>query len=151
MEVPNDVFDDHNAFKAFLSQVQGQDPRRDGAALISFLKGWLERHQADSSETPERKADALRLISELEAGLASLYTQDLEVARLEDELEMLRERQEKKVAELRKQYRGMVFWRGRNDNDVIAAADWVRQEFSPEVAEHILDLEGLFDDDVPQE
>lgn len=151
MEVPDNVFDDQNAFKAFLAQVQGSDPRRDGEALIAFLQGWLERHEPDSSETPERKQEAKRLISELQLGLESLYAQDLEVARLEDELEMLRERQEKKVEELRHQYRGMVFWRGRNDDDVRAAADWVRQEFSPEVAEHILDLDGLFDEDIPEE
>ena len=151
MEVPDDVFDDQNAFKAFLAQVQGSDPRRDGEALIAFLRGWLDRHGSDASETPERKQDARRLISELTSGLESLYAQDLEVARLEDELEMLRERQEKQVEELRCQYRGMVFWRGRNDDDVRAAADWVRQEFAPEVAEHILDLDGLFDDDIPQE
>jgi hypothetical protein len=150
MDIPDDVFDDRHAFKAFITQMGG-DPRRDGAALIAYLQGWLERHEAESGESPQRKDDARRLISELSEGLDALYAQDVAVAKLEDELDVMREQQTLQVANLRVAYRKMVFWRGLNDADVVAAADWVRQEFPTEVAAHILDTDGLFDDDIPRE
>ncbi|MCX6367061.1 MAG: hypothetical protein NTX57_10180 [Armatimonadetes bacterium] len=151
MEVPDEVFDDQEAFEAFMAQVGGGNPRRDGEALIGYLNGWLTRHEGESGESEEKKDAARRLISELQAGLDSLYAQDVVVARLEDELDMLRERQEQHIGELRVQFRKMVFWRGRNDADVLAAIEWVQQEFSPELAIKILDTEGLFDSDIPQE
>lgn len=150
MEVPDNVFDDRHAFKAFITQMGG-DPRRDGAALIAYLQGWLTRHETESGESAAKKDDARRLIVELTEGLEALYTQDLAVAKLEDELDVLREQQTQQIASLRLAYRKMVFWRGRDDVEVMAAADWVRQEFPQEVAAHILDTEGLFDDDVPTE
>lgn len=148
MEVPDNVFDDRHAFEAFLARMGG-DPRRDGEELIAYLQGWLERNEACA--TGQRREDAQRLIRELRMGLESLYAQDVVVARLEDELDMLRERQEQHIAQLRLQYRKMVFWRGRNDDDVLAAAAWVRQEFSAEAAAQILDTSELFDEDIPRE
>ena len=148
MEVPDNVFDDRHAFEAFLARMGG-DPRRDGEELIAYLQGWLERNEACA--TGQRREDAQRLIRELRMGLESLYAQDVVVARLEDELDMLRERQEQHIAQLRLQYRKMVFWRGRNDDDVLAAAAWVRQEFSAEAAAQIHDTSELFDEDIPRE
>ena len=150
MDIPDDVFEDRHAFKAFITQMGG-DPRRDGASLVAYLRGWLERHERESGESVGKKEDARRLITELTEGLEALYAQDVAVAKLEDELDVLREQQTHQVASLRRGYRKMVFWRGRNDVDVVAAADWVRQEFPNEVAAHILDTADLFDDDVPQE
>ncbi len=150
MDIPEDVFENRHAFKAFITQMGG-DPRRDGESLIAYLTGWLERHARESGESEEKKEAARRLILELTEGLEGLYAQDLAVARLEDELDILREQQTHQIANLRRGYRKMVFWRGPQDADVIAAADWVRQEFPTEVAAHILDTDGLFDDDIPQE
>jgi hypothetical protein len=150
MDIPDEVFEDRQAFTAFITRMGG-DPRRDGESLIAYLRGWLERHEAESGESLEKKEAAKRLISELTEGLEGLYAQDVAVARLEDELDILREQQTVQIANLRRGYRKMVFWRGRHDADVIAAQDWVRQEFPTEVAAHILDTDGLFDDDVPQE
>lgn len=150
MEIPDDVFDDQEAFKAFITKI-GDNPRRDGAALIAYLEGWLARHENESGESQAKKDTARQMIADLRTGLEGLYANDLAVARLEDELDMLREQQKHHITELREQYRKMVFWRGPNDADVLAAADWVRQEFSREIAAHILDTEGLFDDDIPVE
>lgn len=147
MEVPDEVFHDPAAFQAYLAQVGG-DPRRDGEALVSYLEGWLQRH---ASQPEEVKQDAYRALVELQAGLDALYAQDIQVARLEDELDMLRTRQEHKIQTLHRQYRGMVFWRGHDDIEVQAAAEWVREQFPAEVAEQILDTSGLLDEDIPDE
>lgn len=147
MEVPDDVFHDHDAFKAFLA-LSGGDPRREGEALIAYLEGWLARHAHVPAEVKE---EAERTLVELQTGLEVLYAQDIQVARLEDELDILRAEQEQNFETLRKQYRKMVFWRGKDDEEVRAAADWVRDAFSPEVAAHILDTAGLLDDDIPDE
>jgi hypothetical protein len=157
---PPDVFEDHNVFAEVVGGLEGGEDDEDedeattvasAQELLALLRGWVAAHENDPNEPPERLAWTREMLAELEVLDRNFYLADLEVARADEALEAAQADLAEQEAKLHEGYRSMVFWQGRDAPDVKEAERMIRETCPPETAERILDLTGLFDEDIPPE